>query len=315
MKKYYLIPIVALILILIGLGYSKTKMYEKTKAFEKTEKFEVDIPIFVGQEKLSIPLEYGKPFVDKQSRILIPLGPVSEALGYKLEWKDDNCIIKSKTEEISLQIGSNLVTTSSGAITMETAAVISDDIAYVPLEFISKALGYDYYSYTDYPKIIILGGNVVENYEQGDVKISLPTSNEKMSLDVDIMDNPIINNFLKQFPKENYKLDHSAITYHRNDKLENTSDVQITKQEGYWEIGLLDVRDFTGKEQPIIRVVIRGILRALVGVGDGERLYDKLMLGFDTQGEGVDANTWISFNKGQYYFDDSQPRGVKIRIK
>ena len=104
-----------------------------------------EFSIFINKEQLTISSDLGEPFIDKQSRTQIPLRAISEELGYQVDWNADTglIIIKSDAKEISLTIGSKEVNVSNGEnITMDTEAVVIEERTYVPLRFVSEALGY-----------------------------------------------------------------------------------------------------------------------------------------------------------------------------
>ncbi|KUO51135.1 MAG: hypothetical protein APF76_16720 [Desulfitibacter sp. BRH_c19] len=106
---------------------------------------ESEFRIFINDEQLSITSDMGRPFIDDQSRTQIPLRAVSEGLGKEVRWDGINkkvTIVNSNNQEILLAIGSNKVITPNDTITMDTEAVIVGSRTYVPLRFVSEALGY-----------------------------------------------------------------------------------------------------------------------------------------------------------------------------
>ncbi|MGF7186695.1 hypothetical protein GGQ84_002820 [Desulfitispora alkaliphila] len=121
---------------------------------------EEDFRIFINDEPFTIENHLGSPFLDQQSRTQIPLRAVSEGLGYETDW--DNAtktvtITKSENEEIHITIDSQEVITSNGTIEMDTIAVIKEGRTYVPLRFVSQALGYNVdYQKNDYHTINII---------------------------------------------------------------------------------------------------------------------------------------------------------------
>lgn len=89
----------------------------------------------------------GQPYVDANSRTMIPVRFVTEALGAKVGWDGPTqtvSITKSGTA-ITIKIGSpELKVTANGKTTtvkMDTAAVIKDGRTYVPIRFVAEALG------------------------------------------------------------------------------------------------------------------------------------------------------------------------------
>lgn len=107
---------------------------------------QAEIRIYIDDTMLYIPEDLGKPFIDSQSRTQIPVRAVSEGLGYRVHWDAGSrsvTIFKSESEQIHLVIGSNEVHTPSGTVIMDTSAVIIGQRTYLPLRFVSEALGYE----------------------------------------------------------------------------------------------------------------------------------------------------------------------------
>lgn len=107
-----------------------------------------DIDIYINGKILNIPAGYGNVFFDSNGRTQIPLRALLEALGYEVIWTGKDGIIEIPTSKeknaskIVIQLNNRVVTTPSGTITMDTVAFIKDERTYVPLRFVSEALGY-----------------------------------------------------------------------------------------------------------------------------------------------------------------------------
>ncbi len=84
------------------------------------------------------------PFVSEESRTMIPVRFVAEALGAEVGWvaETSSVLITNNDEKITLAIGSNEITINGEVSTMDTAAVVRNERTYVPVRFISEALGY-----------------------------------------------------------------------------------------------------------------------------------------------------------------------------
>ena len=83
------------------------------------------------------------PFIDSNSRTMVPVRFVSEALEAKVGW-DGNTRLVTVTKgpiEIKLTIGSNIITVNGKATTMDTAAITKDNRTFVPVRYIAEALG------------------------------------------------------------------------------------------------------------------------------------------------------------------------------
>ena len=109
------------------------------------EASESDLCITINGERLKIPADMGALFIDGQSRAQIPIRAISEGLGHEVKWNSSTrtvTIIKSEKEAIQITVGSNQVITPDNTIIMDTQAVIIGGRTYVPLRFVSEALGY-----------------------------------------------------------------------------------------------------------------------------------------------------------------------------
>ena len=85
------------------------------------------------------------PFIDENSRTLIPVRFISESLDASVKWISDTRtveILKNDTI-IELEIDSNIAKVNGELIIMDTKAIIIDGRTIVPLRFISEALAFD----------------------------------------------------------------------------------------------------------------------------------------------------------------------------
>ncbi|TCT13942.1 WG repeat protein [Natranaerovirga pectinivora] len=120
---------------------------------------EVSFEIKINGQILNIPKGMGAPFIDISSRTQIPARAIIEGLGYVVLWNNDTQTIaildKKDNLKATLVIGSRLVKLSGGEIIeMDTEAILgSDGRTYVPLRFVSQALGFlipdDGYAFKD----------------------------------------------------------------------------------------------------------------------------------------------------------------------
>ncbi|MEW6623753.1 MAG: Gmad2 immunoglobulin-like domain-containing protein [Bacillota bacterium] len=138
---------------------------------------ENDIRIFINDTQLAIASGLGKPFIDSQSRTQIPLRAISEGLGHWVDWDGATktvTISKSESEKIQVVIGDDKVITPKGPILMDTKAVIIGARTYVPLRFVSQALGYNVdYQWKGYHSISITDPDAKQAFYRPDHQ-SLP---------------------------------------------------------------------------------------------------------------------------------------------
>ena len=86
------------------------------------------------------------PYIDSHSRTMVPIRYVANACGVS----DNNIVWNGATQTatmsgantvVTIKVGANTITTSTGTITMDTVAVNKDGRIYVPLRFIANAFG------------------------------------------------------------------------------------------------------------------------------------------------------------------------------
>ena len=88
-----------------------------------------------------------QPFVDENSRTLIPVRFVAETMGAVVSWNQETqtAVIEQNGITVSVPIGSDTITvTENGGtttVTMDTAAIIREERTYVPIRYVAEALG------------------------------------------------------------------------------------------------------------------------------------------------------------------------------
>ena len=88
-----------------------------------------------------------QPFVDENSRTLIPVRFVAETMGAVVSWNQETqtAVIEQNGITVSVPIGSDTITvTENGettSVTMDTAAVIREERTYIPIRYVAEALG------------------------------------------------------------------------------------------------------------------------------------------------------------------------------
>jgi hypothetical protein len=92
------------------------------------------LDIMVNGKKLSVPSAY----VNEQGAVMVPLGSISEALGFKVSWDSKTKSIRLG-QGISLTVGKDYyVYMKTSPITLGTAPVIKDNRTFVPLNFFTE---------------------------------------------------------------------------------------------------------------------------------------------------------------------------------
>jgi len=100
------------------------------------------VTIAIDGSKTSIASSYGTPYVDSASRTMVPVRVISEKLGAKVTWDADTSTA-TIDGTIKIKLGSKVIETAYGKITMDTSAVSKGGRTYIPFRYIGNALGYD----------------------------------------------------------------------------------------------------------------------------------------------------------------------------
>ena len=84
-----------------------------------------------------------KPFIDENSRTLIPIRFVSEAMGAEVGWEDatKKVTIKLDSTVLILTIGSPVLMKNGGIWPMDTKPIIKEARTFVPIRFVAEGLG------------------------------------------------------------------------------------------------------------------------------------------------------------------------------
>ena len=84
------------------------------------------------------------PFIDEESeRTLVPMRDIFEAVGAVVQWDESTqtVIAVKDSSFVTLQIGSEKAFVNSEEKQLDVKALIKDDRTFVPLRFVSEALG------------------------------------------------------------------------------------------------------------------------------------------------------------------------------
>jgi hypothetical protein len=99
-----------------------------------------DLPIKVLYNARQVVFPDAQPKMDG-NRILVPVRFVAETLGANVDYADKLVTIRQEGKVIELPIGSDVVKVNGQPITLDTKAVAEKGRTYVPLRFVSEALG------------------------------------------------------------------------------------------------------------------------------------------------------------------------------
>ncbi len=103
--------------------------------------FAQDITVKVNRDTVFFPDQ--KPFINCDSRTLVPVRFISQELGASVSWdaNTQTVNINNRGTAINLTIGSKIASVGSGQVTLDTSAEIVNSRTMVPLRFVSECLG------------------------------------------------------------------------------------------------------------------------------------------------------------------------------
>jgi hypothetical protein len=99
-----------------------------------------DLPIKVLYNARQVVFPDALPKIEN-NRVLVPIRFVAETLGATVDYANKLVTIRQEGKVIELPIGSNVTKVNGQSITLDTKAVAEKGRTYVPLRFVSEALG------------------------------------------------------------------------------------------------------------------------------------------------------------------------------
>ncbi|SKC70497.1 copper amine oxidase N-terminal domain-containing protein [Maledivibacter halophilus] len=142
MKKIIILSLVlVLVLSLNVFAEGNYKFDEEGKLIKVDENFDNTVDVEVDGVKIKF--KDAKPFINKQNRTVVPVRFIAEALGAKVDWNGETrtVIIDQDQKHIELAIGAMEAIVNSETVKFDTKAQIYFDRTFVPLRFVSEALG------------------------------------------------------------------------------------------------------------------------------------------------------------------------------
>lgn len=245
-----------------------------------------DIDIFVNGKLIEKYHDNMRPFIDNNSRTQVPLRTLAEAMGFEVVYENKTKTITIPTNggNVVLQIGSNKVQTPDGTISMDTAAVVINGRTYVPIRFVSEALGWTVgykqnrdnsgKSASRATHIITVdkiteSGTTTTKEENGIMVQGV----RKYEYNLDLRNNEYLNELAEQYGKGYFNIGKWGASYSRFGRLSENSSFGATVSlggdpydNGYWTI---EVQSFNkGKERPVLLSLLKVI------TGDAEAIFN-----------------------------------------
>ncbi|WP_120464300.1 copper amine oxidase N-terminal domain-containing protein [Paenibacillus aceti] len=152
--------------VLMSLILLLTMMPAMTSAASK-----LSIVVEVNGNLISFP--DAKPFMDKSNRVQVPVRFVSEALGAEVGWdsKSKQVTVEMGEDTIVLTMGKKAYTVNGQTKQMDTVAQQKQNRTFVPLRFVSEALGAKVIWHKDLYSVEILTGLAAVQEEKKDDKV------------------------------------------------------------------------------------------------------------------------------------------------
>lgn len=245
-----------------------------------------DIDIFVNGKLIEKYHDNMRPFIDNNSRTQVPLRTLAEAMGFEVVYENKTKTITIPTNggNVVLQIGSNKVQTPDGTISMDTAAVVINGRTYVPIRFVSEALGWTVgykqnrdnsgKSASRATHIITVdkiteSGTTTTKEENGIMVQGV----RKYEYNLDLRNNEYLNELAEQYGKGYFDIGKWGASYSRFGRLSGNSAFGATVTlygdpygDGYWTIEVLSFNK--GKERPVLLSLLKVI------TGDAEAIFN-----------------------------------------
>ncbi len=111
------------------------------KQIEDLSEAKNSLNLKINGKLITIPENFGKIYI-KDSRTLVPVRFVSEKLGHKVKWDGKNRVV-TIDDRIKLKEGEKIIEVDGKKLEMDSALTINNSRSYLPLRFVSEALGYE----------------------------------------------------------------------------------------------------------------------------------------------------------------------------
>lgn len=287
-----------------------------------------DIDISVNGKLIEKYHDNMRPFIDNNSRTQVPLRTLAEAMGFEVIWEGKTSKITIPTENgnVVLQIGSNKVQTPDGTISMDTAAVVINGRTYVPIRFVSEALGWTVgykqnrdnsgKSASRATHIITVdkiteSGTTTTKEENGIMVQGV----RKYEFNMDLRNNEYLNELAEQYGKGYFNIGKWGAAYSRFGDLSEDSSFNATVAlggdrhgYGYWTI---EVQSFNkGEDRPALLSLLKVI------TGDAEQIYKVFEAAWDDPDDSkYRIGEWQIAGSTSFMLDETNSGIALLKIK
>ncbi|MGL5676412.1 MAG: stalk domain-containing protein [Cellulosilyticaceae bacterium] len=145
--------------------------------------------VYINDVKQQIPSDMGEAFMDNDGRIQIPLRFVIETMNNEMTWDPKLQQANINDGQIILKLNDPNIKTLDGEAKMDTVPFLKDGRTYVPIRFVSEALGYEVkYKYIAGVNCVMIYGDKAPttpeggaDYRPGDVPTYKPIPGQGMT--------------------------------------------------------------------------------------------------------------------------------------
>ena len=287
-----------------------------------------DIDIFVNGKLIEKYHDNMRPFIDNNSRTQVPLRTLAEAMGFEVVYENKTKTITIPTNggNVVLQIGSNKVQTPDGTISMDTAAVVINGRTYVPIRFVSEALGWTVgykqnrdnsgKSASRATHIITVdkiteSGTTTTKEENGIMVQGV----RKYEYNLDLRNNEYLNELAEQYGKGYFNIGKWGAAYSRFGDLSENSSFNATVAlggdphgYGYWTIEVLSFNK--GEDRPVLLSLLKVI------TGDAEQIYKVFEAAWDDPDDSkYRIGEWQIAGSTSFMLDETNSGIALLKIK
>ena len=174
------------------------------------------------------------PFI-KNSRTMVPLRFIVEALGYQVDWNGEEKSVFVRTNDINndiyFKVDSKKINVGEKSITVDTPAIIKGDRTFVPIRFVAEILGMEVSYNANDKEIVLVDKNPKKTNEN-----SITKANNNSLINNNKVDNNVNNNINRNSNAKNTNSQTNSNHYNITESDLN----QLDKDSGELESIILD---------------------------------------------------------------------------
>lgn len=176
-KLKFVTFLLMVILVTFILGMSTETVNADTNTDTDTD---VSIGVTIDSNPVVLDESLGKPFIDTNSRTLVPLRGVMEDFGGTVSWDNDNRIasVEKNDTHVQVPIDQKYILVNGQQVENDTAAVIQDERTYLPIRVVLEAFGAGVAWDNTNRSVVINTDGTVEEFIEADNQNQIDNQNE-----------------------------------------------------------------------------------------------------------------------------------------